>query len=60
MILSLNRTGLAMTSSLLALAMFDSMDLIIKLLSSNFSVAEISTWRNLFGLIPAIFSTLFV
>lgn len=60
MMRSLNRTGFAITSSLLALAVFGSMDLIIKLLSSNFSVAEISTWRNLFGLIPAFFTTLFV
>lgn len=50
---SLNRTGLAIILSLLALALFDAMGLIIKLLSSNFSAAELSTWRNLFGLIPA-------
>ena len=50
---SLNRTGHAIILSLLALALFDAMGLIIKLLSSNFSAAELSTWRNLFGLIPA-------
>ena len=49
----LNRTGLAIILSLLALALFDAMGLIIKLLSSKFSAAELSTWRNLFGLIPA-------
>lgn len=48
-----NRTGLAIILSLLALVLFDAMGLIIKLLSTKFSAAELSTWRNLFGLLPA-------
>jgi len=48
-----NRTGLAIILSLLALVLFDAMGLIIKLLSTEFSAAELSTWRNLFGLLPA-------
>jgi len=48
-----NRTGLAIILSLMALALFDAMGLIIKLLSTKFSAAELSTWRNLFGLLPA-------
>ena len=48
-----NRTGLAIILSLLALVLFDAMGLIIKLLSTKFSAAELSTWRNLFGILPA-------
>jgi len=48
-----NRTGLAIILSLLALVLFDAMGLIIKLLSTEFSAAELSTWRNLFGILPA-------
>ncbi|MGB1415430.1 MAG: EamA family transporter, partial [Paracoccaceae bacterium] len=48
-----NRTGLAIILSLMALALFDAMGLIIKLLSTKFSAAELSTWRNLFGILPA-------
>ena len=48
-----NRTGLAIILSLLALVLFDAMGLIIKSLSTEFSAAELSTWRNLFGLLPA-------
>ncbi|MEK9735481.1 MAG: DMT family transporter [Paracoccaceae bacterium] len=48
-----NRTGLAIILSLMALVLFDAMGLIIKLLSTKFSAAELSTWRNLFGLLPA-------
>ena len=48
-----NRTGLAIILSLLALVLFDAMGLIIKLLSTEFSAAELSTWRNLFGVLPA-------
>jgi len=48
-----NRTGLAIILSLMALVLFDAMGLIIKLLSTEFSAAELSTWRNLFGLLPA-------
>ncbi len=48
-----NRIGLAIILSLLALVLFDAMGLIIKLLSTEFSAAELSTWRNLFGLLPA-------
>lgn len=48
-----NRTGLAIILSLMALVLFDAMGLIIKLLSTKFSAAELSTWRNLFGILPA-------
>jgi len=48
-----NRTGLAIILSLMALVLFDAMGLIIKLLSTEFSAAELSTWRNLFGILPA-------
>ena len=48
-----NRTGLAIILSLLALVLFDAMGLIIKSLSTEFSATELSTWRNLFGLLPA-------
>ena len=47
-----NRTGLAIILSLIALLLFDAMGLIIKFLSTKFSAAELSTWRNLFGLMP--------
>lgn len=40
--------------SLLALLFFDLMGLIIKLLSEDYSAAELSAWRNLFGLVPGI------
>jgi drug/metabolite transporter (DMT)-like permease len=49
-----DRTGLAIVLSLVALTLFDAMGLIIKHLSDGYSAAELSAWRNLFGLIPAI------
>ena len=49
-----DRTGFAIVLSLVALALFDGMGLIIKLLSADYSAAELSAWRNIFGLIPAL------
>jgi drug/metabolite transporter (DMT)-like permease len=49
-----DRTGLAIILSLVALTLFDSMGLIIKHLSTSYSAAELSAWRNLFGLAPSI------
>ncbi|MDA9274707.1 DMT family transporter [bacterium] len=49
-----DRTGLAIILSLVALTLFDAMGLIIKHLSDSYSAAELSAWRNLFGLIPSI------
>ena len=49
-----DRTGLAIILSLIALALFDGMGLIIKLMSDRYSAMELSAWRNLFGLIPAV------
>ncbi len=48
-----NRTTLAILYSLLALVLFDAMGLIIKYLSADYGAAELSAYRNLFGLIPA-------
>lgn len=49
-----DRTGLAILLSLLALTLFDAMGLIIKLLSDRYSAMELSVWRNVFGLFPAL------
>jgi drug/metabolite transporter (DMT)-like permease len=49
----LSRTTLAICYSLIALVLFDSMGLIIKYLSGPYGAAELSAYRNLFGLIPA-------
>lgn len=49
-----DRTGLAIVLSLVALTLFDAMGLVIKHLSATYSAAELSAWRNLFGMIPAI------
>lgn len=49
----MNRTTLAILLSLLALFLFDAMGLIIKRLSADYSAAELSAYRNFFGLIPA-------
>ena len=49
-----DRTGLAIILSLIALTLFDAMGLIIKHLSDGYSAAELSAWRNMFGLIPSI------
>jgi drug/metabolite transporter (DMT)-like permease len=51
---STDRTGLAIILSLVALTLFDAMGLVIKHLSGTYSAAELSAWRNLFGLIPSI------
>ncbi len=48
-----NRTTLAILYSLVALILFDAMGLIIKHLSTGYGAAELSTYRNLCGLIPA-------
>lgn len=44
----------AILISLLALLLFDIMGLIIKLLSPRYGAAELSAYRNLFGMIPAV------
>lgn len=49
-----DRTGLAILLSLIALTLFDAMGLVIKLLSDRYSAMELSAWRNLFGLFPAL------
>ncbi|MFL4469502.1 DMT family transporter [Tateyamaria armeniaca] len=49
-----DRTGLAILLSLVALTLFDAMGLVIKHLSVTYSAAELSAWRNLFGIIPAV------
>ena len=48
-----DRPVLAIILSLVALTLFDAMGLIIKYLSGSYSAAELSAWRNLFGLVPA-------
>lgn len=50
----MNRTTLAILYSLIAIVLFDAMGLIIKLLSSDYSAAELSAYRNIFGLVPAM------
>ena len=49
-----DQTWLAIILSLAALTLFDAMGLIIKHLANNYSAAQLSAWRNIFGLIPAI------
>lgn len=49
-----DRPGLAIVLSLVALVLFDAMGLVIKHLSAGYSAAELSAWRNLFGIIPAL------
>jgi drug/metabolite transporter (DMT)-like permease len=44
----------AILLSLLALVLFDLMGLIIKHLSEDYSAAELSAYRNFFGLIPSV------
>ncbi|WP_435230482.1 DMT family transporter [Pseudopelagicola sp. nBUS_20] len=46
--------SLAIMLSLLSLVFFDLMGLVIKRLSSDYSAAELSAYRNIFGLIPSI------
>lgn len=48
-----DRVALAIFLSLLALLLFDAMGLIIKRLSSDYAAAELSAYRNLFGLVPS-------
>lgn len=43
----------AIAISLVAVVMFDLMGLIIKFLSSEYSAAELSAYRNIFGVIPS-------
>jgi drug/metabolite transporter (DMT)-like permease len=45
---------LAIVLSLISLVFFDLMGLIVKRLSSDYSAAELSAYRNIFGLIPSI------
>ena len=49
----MNNTPLAILYMLVSLVLFDAMGLIIKLLSDTYSAAELSAYRNIFGLIPA-------
>lgn len=49
-----DRTGFAIVLSLVALTLFDAMGLVIKHLSASYSAAELSAWRNLFGMIPTV------
>jgi drug/metabolite transporter (DMT)-like permease len=48
----------AIAISLVALVLFDFMALIIKHLSSEYSAAELSAYRNIFGVIPGIIALL--
>ena len=50
----MNRTTLAICYSLMAIALFDGMGLIIKHLSSGYTAAELSAYRNVFGLLPTL------
>ena len=51
---STDRTGLAIILSLIALLLFDIMGLVVKHLSASYSAAELSAYRNLFGLVPTV------
>ena len=46
-------TARAIAISILALVLFDMMGLLIKTLSPRYSAAELSAYRNFFGLIPS-------
>ena len=46
--------ALAVILSLISLIFFDLMGLIIKRLSSEYSAAELSAYRNIFGLLPSL------
>ncbi|MEP2028745.1 MAG: DMT family transporter [Paracoccaceae bacterium] len=48
-----DKVALAIMLSLLALVLFDLMGLIIKLMSTHYSAAELSAYRNFIGLIPS-------
>ncbi|WP_386624352.1 DMT family transporter [Sulfitobacter geojensis] len=49
----LNKTTLAIVYSLVAIMFFDAMGLLIKHLSVHYTAAELSAYRNIFGLIPS-------
>jgi len=49
-----DRVWLAIALSLLALVLFDLMGLVIKHLSPRFGAAELSAYRNAFGLLPSL------
>lgn len=49
-----NRVLPGILMSLLAILLFDLMGLVIKHLSDSYGAAELSAYRNLFGLIPAL------
>jgi drug/metabolite transporter (DMT)-like permease len=49
-----DRVGRAILLSLLALLLFDLMGLIIKYLSPYYGAAELSAYRNIFGLLPSL------
>ncbi|MFD2740590.1 DMT family transporter [Sulfitobacter aestuarii] len=46
--------GAAIAISLVSLVFFDLMGLMIKRLSTDYSAAELSAYRNLFGMIPGV------
>ena len=48
-----DRTALAIGLSMVAIILFDLMGLIIKLLSTHYTAAELSAYRNLVGLVPS-------
>lgn len=48
------RVGRAIAISLLALLLFDLMGLVIKHLSARYSAAELSAYRNVFGIVPTV------
>ncbi|MEM6886691.1 MAG: DMT family transporter [Pseudomonadota bacterium] len=50
----LNKTIRAILYSLVALFLFDCMALVIKFLSARYTTAELTAWRNLLGLVPAL------
>jgi drug/metabolite transporter (DMT)-like permease len=52
--MNINRTTLAICYSLLSIVLFDAMGLIIKHLSVAYTAAELSAYRNIFGLIPTL------
>lgn len=49
-----NQVGLAIGLSLVALALFDLMGLVIKHLLPSYGPTELSAYRNVFGLIPSL------
>jgi drug/metabolite transporter (DMT)-like permease len=49
-----DQTGLAIALIFVALVLFDFMGLIVKLLAPSYGAAELSAYRNLFGVIPSI------